>query len=111
MSGGQTTGTAERFVVVIEVYDAGANLHHVITQAQHAAWLTGDGTSGQDREGYSDDQDRDGYTVDAADEGGDLLELARSDGREFDTWPQAAAHVASLGGAIVDVIAAREDDG
>jgi hypothetical protein len=113
MTGGPTAGTAgaERFVVVVEVYDAGANLHHVITEAQHAAWRSGDGTSGQDREAYSDDQDREGYTVEEGSEGGDLLDLARSEGREFDTWPQAAAHVASLGGLIVDVIAAREDDG
>lgn len=99
----------DRYIVVVEVYDAGANLHHVITEAEHAAWRDGDGTSGQDRDSYSDEQDRESYTVDGDDDL-DLLQLARAVGREFDTWPQAAAHVASLGGTIVDVIAAKDED-
>jgi hypothetical protein len=101
---------ATGYTVVVEIDVHGGNTYHVITAEQHADWRAGDdGTSGQDRESYSDDQDRENYSS-ATDPDDFLLPFVREEGTEHDTWSEAAAHVASLGGEIVNVVAVADDD-
>lgn len=98
----------QNWIVVVEVLSDGSNQHHVISEAQHAAWRDDEGSTGQDRESYSDDQDREGYSTSTED---GLAAFAYENGETFDAWAPAAAHVASLGGTIIDVIAAVGEDG
>lgn len=91
----------KRYVLVIGLDENGGNDFNLIGADKLAAYREGDGTSGQDRECYSDDQDRDNYSAGEDDE----LEFAREKGAAVANYAEALTRAAADGGEIVEVVA------